>query len=140
MSIFITRSATLKFLVSSLEALRFTKMVRFLLGTRVLLHTLRSSFMALVIPSYLLLMLLSFFGTILFAVEYDPLDTSGGGRVPDVTTSWWMLLTTMTTVGYGDYSPQTTAGRVLTFFCMIAGLTMLAMPLAIVGSSFQACA
>ena len=83
-------------------------------------------------------MLLTFFGTVLFAVEYRPDDLKNGSRVPDVTTSWWMLLVTMTTVGYGDYSPQTGIGRILMFFCMVSGLVVLAMPLAIVGSTFQA--
>ena len=39
-----------------------------------------------------------------------------------------MLLTTMTTVGYGDYSPQTGAARVLMFFCMSAHLFSLGAP------------
>ena len=50
-------------------------------------------------------MLVIFFGSILFALEYDPLDNSGY-RVPDITTSWWMMLVTMTTVGVYAIRPH----------------------------------
>ena len=125
------------FLLSSLAALRMLKMIGNFLGTSVLKNTLRDSITALVIPTYLLVMLLTFFGSIIFAVEYEPTDVHNGARVSDVTDAWWMLLVTMTTVGYGDYSPQTTAGRFLTALAMIAGLAAIAMPLAVVGSNFQ---
>ena len=92
---------------------------------------------SLVIPVYLIFTLSTFFGTLVFALEYDPLDVDSGGRLPDVTTAWWMLVVTMTTVGYGDYSPQTGSGRVLMGFAMIAGLAVFAMPLAIVGNNFS---
>ena len=39
-------------------------------------------------------------------------------------------------VGYGDFSPQTTVGRTLTGFAMVAGLLVISMPLAIVGNNF----
>ena len=74
-----------------------------------------------------------FFGSILFAVEYDPADPT---HMPDVTTCWWMMLVTMTTVGYGDFSPKSSAGRILISGCMFSGLVVIAMPIAIVGNNF----
>ena len=56
-------------------------------------------------PTYLLFLLVTFFGTLVFAVEYDPTGACSD-CVPDVSTSWWMILVTMTTVGYGDFAPQ----------------------------------
>ena len=93
-------------LVAGAVSFRMVKGMNFFLGTLVLKRTLRDSMTALLIPAYLLVMLFTFFGTVVFALEYDPRDVSGGGRVPDVASSWWMLLVTMTTVGYGDFSPQ----------------------------------
>lgn len=72
-------------------------------------------------------------GTLIFAFEYDPRNPD---RVPDLATSWWMLLVTMTTVGYGDYSPQTWMGRCITGVAMVAGSVVMSMPLAIVGGIF----
>ena len=108
-----------------------------MVGTKILMQTLRSSLTALIIPSYLLFMLVTFFGTILFAFEYDPYDYENGSRVQDVGSSWWMVLVTMTTVGYGDYSPQSTAGKLVMGFIMIVGVTIIAMPIAIVGNNFS---
>eukprot|EP00966_Prymnesium_polylepis_P129050 2984210-Prymnesium_polylepis.2 len=42
----------------------------------------------------------------------------------------------MSTVGYGDYTPQTLVGRLLTGFAMIAGLIVISMALSLVGSNF----
>jgi hypothetical protein len=105
-----------------------------LIGTQVLLETIRESASSMIIPIYLTVMLAIFFGGILFAVEYDQV----GGGLPDTMTSWWMLIVTMTTVGYGDFYPVTPAGRVIITFAMFAGLAIIAMPLSIVGNSFQA--
>ena len=82
-------------------------------------------------------MLLTLFGTLVYAVEFDPTPGVDSSRVPDVSTAWWMLLTTMTTVGYGDYSPQTTLGRIITGVAMIAGLLVISMPISIVGNNFN---
>merc|ERR1719424_287062 len=42
----------------------------------------------------------------------------------------------MTTVGYGDVSPNTIVGRIITSFAMVFGVLFLSMPLAIVGNNF----
>ena len=46
------------------------------------------------------------------------------------------MFATFTTVGYGDVSPNTNTGRLLVSVCMIIGVLLMAMPLAIVGSNF----
>jgi hypothetical protein len=43
----------------------------------------------------------------------------------------------MVTVGYGDYSPRSPEGRLITGFAMCLGLCFTAMPLAIVGNTFS---
>src|SRR6516164_3969366 len=48
---------------------------------------------------------------------------------------WWSV-TTVTTVGYGDYVPVTTAGRITACFIMGIGLLTLAVVTAQVASSF----
>ena len=119
--------------ITALSSLRFLKMTRYFISTSILIQAFKDSSTALIVPAYLLLMLVVFFGSILFAVEYDP----DGGSVPDITTSWWMLIVTMTTVGYGDYSPSSTAGRIIISVAIFGGLCLSAMPLAIVGSNFS---
>jgi len=126
-------SGVFMMLLAATMSLRFLKMTRYILGTRILVDTIKKSMTALIIPCYLFVLFACFFGTLVYAFEYDPI---GGGAVPDLTTAWWMMLVTMTTVGYGDFSPVTTAGRVVTGITMIAGLVVMSMPLAIVGNNF----
>ena len=48
----------------------------------------------------------------------------------------WFMLVTMTTVGYGDVSPNTGVGKAVTVLAMIFGVLFLSMPLAIVGNNY----
>lgn len=55
------------------------------------------------------------------------------GTIPDAI--WWAVVT-VTTVGYGQTIPVTIAGRIIAGVTMIAGILMIALPIAIIGSSF----
>ena len=50
-------------------------------------------------------------------------------------TMWWGVAT-LTTVGYGDIYPITTAGKVLGGFIAILGVGLFALPAGIIASSF----
>lgn len=50
--------------------------------------------------------------------------------------SWWYFVTS-TTVGYGDECPTTTGGRLIAVSSFYLGIVLLALPLTIVGQSFQ---
>jgi len=56
---------------------------------------------------------------------------------PSVVEAMWFVGVTMTTVGYGDQVPYTWQGRVVAGLIIIFGILFLAMPLAIVGSTFM---
>ena len=52
--------------------------------------------------------------------EFSPFQS-----IPDAL---WLIINTMTTVGLGDVTPATTAGRVVTGMAMIAGVFVIAFP------------
>merc|ERR1711964_864499 len=54
----------------------------------------------------------------------------------DIFRCAWVTIVTMTSVGYGDYSPKTLAGRIICSLAMLFGTFYMAMPLSIVGSKF----
>jgi hypothetical protein len=56
-------------------------------------------------------------------------------RFPDVPRSMWFMMVTVTTVGYGDLTPQTWRGQAFACIIIICGVVFLAMPLAIVGNT-----
>jgi len=51
-------------------------------------------------------------------------------------TVWWFFATA-TTVGYGDYVPTTTAGKLVAIFVFYLGIVLVAIKLTIVNSSFK---
>lgn len=59
-----------------------------------------------------------------------------GQTFPDIPRSMWFMFVTVSTVGYGDVSPTTWQGQIFVCIVIICGLIFLAMPLAIVGSTF----
>merc|ERR1719183_2991765 len=54
-----------------------------------------------------------------------------------IPASFWWAIVTMTTVGYGQHVPVTTAGKLIAAFTMLFGILLIALPMAIVGNKFQ---
>jgi len=53
-----------------------------------------------------------------------------------ITVTFWWCIVTLTSIGYGDMAPITTAGRILAVFTMLSGIIVLAMPIGVIGSNF----
>jgi len=52
-----------------------------------------------------------------------------------IFSSLWWAIVTLTTVGYGDIYPITVGGRVFTFFILVIGLGIVAIPTGIISSA-----
>lgn len=63
-----------------------------------------------------------------------PLCQSEFSSIP--ATFWWTI-TTVTTVGYGDFAPTTGIGRLLGAITIIGGVTAFALPVGIIASNFD---
>jgi hypothetical protein len=50
--------------------------------------------------------------------------------------SCWAVMTTITTVGYGDMFPTSTPGKVISSFSMVIGLLVVALPITVIGGAF----
>lgn len=51
--------------------------------------------------------------------------------------SLWWAVATLTTVGYGDVYPITAGGRIFTFFVLIVGLGVIAIPTGLISSALS---
>ena len=103
------------------------------------------SLAALGVPFYFLAVAVVVFASFLFYLEQQGARMNGdcqagncGAAFHSIPHAIWFMLVTMTTVGYGDVSPNTELGRMVTVFAMIFGVLFLSMPLAIVGNNFAA--
>jgi hypothetical protein len=54
-----------------------------------------------------------------------------------VPASMWWSAVTMTTVGYGDMSPVTWGAKLVGGFSMVAGILLIALPVAVIGANFH---
>jgi voltage-gated potassium channel len=65
--------------------------------------------------------LLAVLVTVHFCVSFVLMLVLGESALTDLRTFWYFYVTTATTVGYGDYAPQTGAGRLATTLLIMPG-------------------
>jgi voltage-gated potassium channel len=95
---------------------------------RVVYNERKGLFGALVI--FLILLVLS--STVVYYFEREG-QPKTFGSIPDAM--WWAMAA-LTTVGYGDVTPMTTAGRIVAGFVAILGIGAIALPTGIIASAF----
>jgi len=118
-------------ILSLVPFLRLLKLMRQFEKLQLLLHAFELALEALPSLLYLAAVLLIFFAEMLYLVE--PSDSD----INTLPTAIWFSLVTMTTVGYGDYSPKTTAGHMVASALIISSMLYMAVPLGIVGNAFS---
>ena len=75
--------------------------------------------------------------TLIWNVEFDPLDEASTTMFVDIPTSMWWGIVTLCTVGYGDMFPQTLAGRVIGGATMLCGLALFGILTSVIGRALM---
>ena len=94
----------------------------------ILMYSLRKSLNKIAVYFLFVLILVTCLGTLMYMVESGHPNT----QFTDLATSVYWSIVTMTTVGYGDITPATPIGRLLSAFVMLLGYTIIAVPTGIV--------
>jgi voltage-gated potassium channel len=113
--------------------LRFLKLARYSTGFQSLFEAMRRERHALLACLIVLGSVVLIAASAMYAAERDA-QPEQFSSIPAAT--WWAI-TTVTTVGYGDVVPHTPLGRLIGGITMIAGLVMLALPVAIIATAFS---
>lgn len=116
-----------------LRLLRYFKLARYSPGMRSLALALQTERRALGASLLLLMGLVILSASIMHVLERDA-QPDKFGSVPEAM--WWAIVT-LTTVGYGDVTPVTAAGRLVAGVTMVIGMIMLALPVGIVATAFS---
>jgi voltage-gated potassium channel len=109
-----------------LRIFRILKLVPYLGEAQLLVKALRASGRKIAVFLYTVLTLVVIFGSLMYVIESE---ASGFTSIP--RSIYWAIVT-LTTVGYGDISPQTGLGQVLASMIMILGYGIIAVPTGIV--------
>jgi voltage-gated potassium channel len=113
-------------LLRVLRIFRVLKLAAYLSESTVLAQALRASRRKIEIFIFTVLTLVVILGSIMYLVEGEE---NGFTSIP--RSIYWAIVT-LTTVGYGDISPQTDLGQTLAAFIMIIGYAIIAVPTGIV--------
>ena len=111
-----------------IRVFRIFKLFSFINEGNLLLRSLRRSLTKISVYFLFVLILVTCMGTLMFMVESGRPDSA----FTDLATSVYWAIVTMTTVGYGDITPVTPLGRLLSAFIMLLGYTIIAVPTGIV--------
>jgi voltage-gated potassium channel len=112
--------------------LPFLKLVRYSPAMRSLLAAVHAERRTLFGCVVILTGAVLFFATLLHAIEHN-VQPDKFGTIPQAM--WWAIVT-LGTVGYGDVVPVTPLGKLVSVFAIVGGLAMIALPVAIISTSF----
>jgi voltage-gated potassium channel len=111
-----------------LRIFRVFKLARYLVEANVLVSALRASVPKVIVFIGTVLILVVIMGATMYLVEGP---AHGFTSIP--RAMYWAVVT-MTTVGYGDITPQTVPGQILSALAMLTGYSIIAVPTGIVSA------
>ena len=115
-----------------LRVFRILKLTHMIRQTTILKRALIASRGKIAVFLFAVLTLIVIIGAVMYVIEGPE---NGFSSIP--FSMYWAIVT-MTTVGYGDISPQTTIGQIFASFVMIMGYAIIAVPTGIVSVEIAA--
>ncbi len=113
-----------------LRVFRILKLVRFVGESNNLIRALKSSRTKIFVFVFFVLVVSVLLGTAMYIIEGPE---HGFNSIPH--SVYWTIVT-LTTVGYGDISPETPLGQFLATLIMIIGYGIIAVPTGIVSANY----
>jgi voltage-gated potassium channel len=114
-----------------LRVFRVLRLVQFMGEAEQLRKAMAASKRKIFVFLFYVMTLVVILGSIMYLVEGE---NSGFDNIP--RSIYWAIVT-LTTVGYGDISPQTNLGQVIAAMIMIMGYSIIAVPTGIVTSAMH---
>lgn len=130
---FLTADAAMLRTVRLLRVVAVMKFGRFSRAIRELAGAIADRMDDLIIVAALGTVILLFSSTAMYMIE-GHVQPDKFGSIP--RSMWWAVIT-LTTVGYGDVTPVTSAGKVVGAIVAISGVVLVAMPTGIIAAAFS---
>ncbi len=113
-------------MIRVLRVFRVFKLVRYLAEANILLRALYLARRKILVFFFTVIVLSFIFGSLMYVVEGPE---HGFTSIPK--SIYWTIVT-ITTVGYGDITPQTVLGQMISVLAMLLGYSIIAIPTGIV--------
>ncbi len=117
-------------LLRMLRVFRVLKFVQYLGEANQLAEAMKASRKKILVFLLAVLIIVVIVGSLMYVIEGEE---NGFKNIPQ--SIYWAIVT-LTTVGYGDISPQTPIGQILASMIMIVGYGIIAVPTGIVTAEF----
>jgi voltage-gated potassium channel len=118
-----------------LRIFRILKLILYVGEANLLLKAMVASQRKIIVFLFFILALVTIFGSVMYLIEGDVND-----KFTSIPQSIYWAIVTITTVGYGDISPQTELGQALASVAMIMGYATIAVPTGIISAEFTSIA
>ena len=113
--------------------LRVFKLGRYFEALQIIVKVIKTSGPQLIMSVALCVFVMLFSAIIMYTVE-NPVQPE---QFPNVISSLWWAICTLTTVGYGDVYPITHIGRFLASVISLVGIGIIAIPTGIIAAGFN---
>jgi len=138
-----------------LRVFRIFKLGKYSSGLKMFVTVLFRSKEALAVMVFFVILAMVLFGSVVFFAEggtwtvdsdhpdgfyqrlsFDQVNTE---RSPfrSIAASFWWVIVTVTTVGYGDFYPTSPGGKAIGAFTMVSGILVLALPITVISSNYS---
>ncbi len=106
-----------------LRMFRIFKMVSHVRGANLLMRSIYASRAKITVFLLAMTIFAAITGTLAYLFEKDQ-----GGGIESIPAGIYWAVVTMTTLGYGDVTPMTIAGKILTVITSLSGFAVIAVP------------
>lgn len=109
-------------LLRVMRLFRILRLSKYVSQANLLMYAIRQSQQKITVFLFFILVIVTIFGALMYLIEGP---ANGYSSIP--RSIYWAIVT-LTTVGYGDISPQTNLGQALAAMVMILGYAIIAVP------------
>ena len=114
-----------------LRIFRILKLSRFTSESQALYQALKASYYRIMVFLFFVVMMMILTGTLMYVVE------EGHKGFESIPSSIYWAVVTVTTVGYGDVTPTTEIGKMISVLMMLTGYAIIAVPTGLISAELS---